>query len=36
MLVALLMLGWIASVFPRLLFESSGHAWVAARRMLGL
>jgi flagellar biosynthetic protein FliR len=36
MLVALLMLGWIASVFPRMLAESSSHAWVAARQMLGL
>jgi flagellar biosynthetic protein FliR len=36
MLVALLMLGWIASVFPRMLLESSGHAWVAARQMLGI
>jgi len=36
MLVALVMLGWVASVFPRMLLESSGHAWVAARQMLGL
>ena len=36
MLVALLMLGWIAVVFPKMLFESSSHAWVAARQMLGL
>jgi flagellar biosynthetic protein FliR len=36
MLVALIMLGWVAAVFPRLLFDSSGHAWAAARRMLGL
>jgi flagellar biosynthetic protein FliR len=28
--------GWIAHVFPRMLMESSGQAWVAARRMLGL
>jgi flagellar biosynthetic protein FliR len=36
MLVALLMLGWIAAVFPRVLLESSTHAWVAARQMLGI
>lgn len=36
MLVALVMLSWIASVFPRMLFESSGYAWAAARQMLGL
>jgi flagellar biosynthesis protein FliR len=36
MLVALLTLGWIANVFPRLLMEASSHAWVAARRILGL
>src|SRR5580658_2474667 len=36
MLVALLMLGWIATVFPKMLFESSSHAWIAARGMLGL
>jgi len=36
MLVALVMLGWIASVFPRMLLESSSHAFVAARQMLGL
>ena len=36
MLVALVMLGWIASVFPRMLLESSSHAWVAARQMMGL
>jgi flagellar biosynthesis protein FliR len=36
MLVALVMLGWIASVFPRMLLESSSQAWLAARQMLGL
>jgi hypothetical protein len=36
MLVALLMLGWLAAAFPRLLLETGGHAWGAARHMLGL
>ena len=36
MLVALVMLGWVATAFPRLLMEASGHAWGAARAMLGL
>ncbi len=36
MLVALLMLGWVATAFPRVLMEASGHAWGAARAMLGL
>jgi flagellar biosynthetic protein FliR len=36
MLTALLMLGWMATAFPRLLMESSSHAWTAARHLLGL
>jgi len=36
MLVALVMLGWIAAIFPRMLVESAGHAWAAARQMLGI
>jgi flagellar biosynthetic protein FliR len=36
MLTALLLLSWIAPVFPRLLLEFSGHAWSAARRALGI
>jgi len=32
MLVALLMLTWIAAAFPRMLFESSSHAWIAAQK----
>ena len=36
MLVALLMLGWVATSFPRMLLEASGHAWAAARHMLGI
>jgi flagellar biosynthesis protein FliR len=36
MLVALLMLGWLAEAFPRLLMEAASHGWSAAHRMLGL
>ncbi|MBZ5723575.1 MAG: flagellar biosynthetic protein FliR [Acidobacteriia bacterium] len=36
MLVALLVLSWVSVIFPRVLLEFSGHAWVAARRMLGI
>jgi flagellar biosynthesis protein FliR len=36
MLAALLLLSWTASLFPRLMLESSGHAWATVRRMLGL
>lgn len=36
MLTALVVLGWVAMQFPRILMESSGHAWVAVRRMLGI
>lgn len=36
MLTALLVLSWVAMVFPRILVESSGHAWVVVRRMLGI
>ena len=36
MLTALLVLSWIAAVFPRLLLEFSGHAWTTARRAIGL
>ncbi len=36
MLVALMMLGWVAAVFPRMLMEASSHAWIAARHILGL
>jgi len=34
MLTALLVLSWIAALFPRLLREAGGHAWVASHRML--
>jgi flagellar biosynthetic protein FliR len=35
MLTALLVLSWIAVLFPRILWQFSGQAWTAARRMLG-
>ena len=35
MLTALLVLSWIAVLFPRILSQFSGQAWTAARRMLG-
>jgi flagellar biosynthetic protein FliR len=36
MLVALLMLSWLAVIFPRLMRELSGQSWAAAYRMLGI
>jgi flagellar biosynthetic protein FliR len=36
MLAGLLVLSWVAPVFPRLLVEFDGQAWAATRRMLGL
>lgn len=36
MLAALLVLSWVAVLFPRILLEFSGHAWTVARRMLGI
>ena len=36
MLTALLVLSWIAPIVPAPAAEFSGHAWTAARRMLGL
>ena len=36
MLTALAVLSWIVVLCPRLLAESSGHAWTTARRILGL
>ena len=35
MLTALVVLSWISVLFPRILLEFSGHAWVTARQMLG-
>jgi flagellar biosynthetic protein FliR len=36
MLTTLILLSWIAAMFPRMLREIGGHAWTAAYRMLGL
>ena len=36
MLVALVVLGLIAPLYPRVLGELSGHAWATARRLLGM
>ena len=36
MLTALAVLSWVAALFPRILMESGGHAWVAVRQMLGI
>jgi flagellar biosynthetic protein FliR len=36
MLTALLVLSWIAVLFPRVLLEFSGQGWAAARQMLGI
>ena len=36
MLTALILLSWLASMFPRMLREISGQAWTAAHRMLGI
>jgi hypothetical protein len=35
MLTALMVLSWVAVLFPRILLQFSGLAWTAARRMLG-
>jgi flagellar biosynthetic protein FliR len=36
MLTALAVLGAVAAVFPRVLLQFSGHAWMALHRMLGI
>jgi flagellar biosynthesis protein FliR len=36
MLVALLVLSWIAILFPRVMSEFSAQAWTAARQMLAI
>jgi flagellar biosynthesis protein FliR len=36
MLTALVVLSWVSLLFPRILMESSGHAWAAARQILGI
>jgi flagellar biosynthetic protein FliR len=35
MLTALLVLSWVAALFPRILLEFSGHAWTTARQLMG-
>ena len=36
MLTALVVLSWVAVLFPRIMLQFSGQAWGTARRMLGL
>jgi flagellar biosynthesis protein FliR len=36
MLTTLVLLSWMAAMFPRILREISGQAWIAAHRMLGI
>jgi flagellar biosynthesis protein FliR len=36
MLTTLILLSWMTTMFPRILREIGGHAWTAARRMLGI
>jgi len=36
MLTALLVLSWVAALFPRILRELGGQAWTAAHRVLGI
>ena len=36
MLIALILLSWISTMFPRILREITGHAWTTAYRMLGI
>lgn len=36
MLTALLVLSWIAVLFPRVMWQFSAQAWTAARQMLGI
>ena len=36
MLICLILLSWLAKMFPRMLAEISGHAWTTAYRMLGI
>jgi flagellar biosynthetic protein FliR len=35
MLTALVVLSWVAVLYPRILLEFSGHAWTTARQMIG-
>jgi flagellar biosynthetic protein FliR len=36
MLTALLVLSWLAALFPRILRELSSHAWTTAHQVLGI
>jgi len=36
MMTALLVLSWMATIFPRIMREVSGISWAAAHRILGL
>jgi flagellar biosynthetic protein FliR len=36
MLTALLVLSWVAALFPRIMTELAGHAWTTAYRVLGI
>jgi flagellar biosynthetic protein FliR len=36
MLIALLVLSWIAALFPRVLWQLAGHCWTGALRTLGI
>lgn len=35
MLITLMVLGWMATLFPRIMLEFSGHAWMTARELIG-
>jgi flagellar biosynthetic protein FliR len=36
MFTALLVLSWVAVLYPRVMWQFSGQAWAAARQMLGI
>ncbi|SPE39825.1 Type III secretion system inner membrane R protein (fragment) [Candidatus Sulfopaludibacter sp. SbA3] len=36
MLIALLVLSWIAALFPRIIGQLAGHCWTGALRTLGI
>jgi flagellar biosynthetic protein FliR len=36
MLAALAVLSWVAALYPRIMMETAGYAWTAARRLLGM
>jgi flagellar biosynthetic protein FliR len=35
MLITLIVLSWMATLFPRIMLEFSGHAWMTARELIG-